>query len=106
MVLIDSGSFRVSDPSPAGSKLYPAQLPPAPLPVIRAGDLITVSQQTPILRAHFQAVALESGAAGQTLRVRLLGGSETLTGNQGTVVDVRAIQAGEAVWLPVGRNSQ
>ena len=109
LIRADSGVIRASGPSPSGSTLSPAPLPPAPpaaLPVIRAGDRITVSQQTPILRARFQAVALESGAAGQTFRVRLLGGAQALTGNQGAVVNVRAIQAGEAVWLAVDRRPQ
>jgi hypothetical protein len=109
LVLVNSGVYRVSNPSPAGSvppSVSLREASPVALPVIRAGDRITVLQQTSILRARLQAVALESGAAGQTLRVRLLGGADTLTGNQGTVVDVRAMQAGEAVWLAVDRNSQ
>jgi hypothetical protein len=109
LVRVDFGVFRAAGFSPSGATLSPAPLPAAPpavLPVIRAGDRIAVTQQTPILRARFEGLALESGAAGQTLRVRLLGGAQTLTGNQGTVVDVRAIQAGEAVWLAVDRNSQ
>jgi hypothetical protein len=105
LVPVDSGVVRVSNPSSPGSALLPAPSTAA-LPVIHAGDRIAVSQQTPILRARFQAVALESGAAGQTLRVRLLGSAQTLTGNRGTVVDVRAVQAGEAVWLTVDRNPQ
>ena len=105
MVLLTSGVYRVSNPSHDGSTLPPAPVPTA-LPVIRAGDRITVLQQTSILRARLQAVALESAATGQTLRVRLLGGTDTLTGNRGTVVDVRAVQAGEAEWPAADRNPQ
>lgn len=100
LVPVYSGVLRASNPIPAGLVRLPTPSPPA-MPAIHAGDRIAVSQQTPVLRARFQAVALESAAFGQTFRVRLLGGAQTLTGNQGTVVDVRAIRAGEAVWLSV-----
>ena len=98
LVLVDSRALRSSGTTPAGS---PPSTPASTtqLPVIRAGDRIAVLQQTPILRGRFQAVALESAATGQTLRVRLLGNSDTLTGNLGTIVDVRALRAGEAAWL-------
>ena len=105
LVQVNAGVFRARSPIPPGSAPAPATSSAA-LPVIRAGDRISVTQQTSILRSRLQAVALESSAAGQTLRVRLLGGGQTLAGNRGTVVDVRAIQAGEAVWLAVDNNPQ
>lgn len=109
LVPVDFRLLRAASARPRESPSAPISPPAATLaapPIIRPGNRITVTQQTSILRARFQAVALESAAAGQTLRVRLLGGSDTLTGNQGTVVDVRAVQAGEAVWLAVDRNPQ
>jgi len=77
-----------------------ADAPAALSPSIRAGDRVTVSQETEILRARFQAVALEPAAVGQTLRVRLLGGTDILNGGLGTVLVVRASSAQEVTWLP------
>jgi hypothetical protein len=75
--------------------------PPSPgLPlVIRAGDTVTVDQQTPLLRAHFQAVALESAAAGHRMRVRLGDGTRSVRGLDGTVIAVIATAAGQTQWL-------
>jgi len=95
LVLVDRGLDRVAPP---GQNTPAAR---APAWAIRSGDRLTVAQETAILRARFQAVALESAEAGQRLRVRLIGGADTRTGNFGTVVEVRAVAPGEAVWLGV-----
>jgi len=80
-----------------------ALVPPNP-PLIRAGDRVTVLQETALVRARLQAVALESAVVGQTMRVRLLGGIDTHTGNQGTIVIVRADSADRVTWLAVEGN--
>jgi hypothetical protein len=97
LILADSTIIRPLKPDSGAT--------PASSPVIRAGDRVTVFQSTSVLRARLAAVALESAAAGQTMRVRLLAGTETRNGSQGTVVDVRAIAVGEASWLGVHRTS-
>jgi len=74
--------------------------------LIRAGDRVTVLQETAFLRARLQAVALESAVAGQTMRVRLLGGADIHTGNQGAVLVVRASSAQEVTWIAVEENRQ
>ncbi len=73
-------------------------------PLIRAGDRVTVIQETAMLRARLQAVALEPAVKGHTMRVRLIGGQDTRTGNQGAVILVRALSPGEVGWLAVDRN--
>lgn len=93
LVLSESGLASPSKPS--------SEAAPATSPIIRAGERVAVFQTTPMLRARFEAVALESAAAGKPMRVRLLPAGDARSGNQGTVVDVRAIAAGEAIWLGV-----
>jgi hypothetical protein len=88
----------------AGSTTGTARAAPATPPLIRAGDRVTVIQQTAILRARFQAVALEPAVGGQTMRVRLLGGQDIRTGNQGAVILVRALSSGEVGWIALDRN--
>jgi len=97
LVLADPGFVRgaVSAEKASASR--------TPTWAIRSGDRLTVAQENTVLRARFQAVALESAEAGQTMRVRLIGGADTRTGNFGTVVEVRAIRPGEAEWLGVER---
>ncbi len=105
LVLAESGALRPFQSRSSESAPSPAISPPQ-LSVIHVGDRITVSQQTPVLRARFRAVALESAGSGETLRVRILGGGESFPGNRGAVVAARAIQAGEAEWLQDNRNPQ
>jgi flagella basal body P-ring formation protein FlgA len=71
--------------------------------VIRAGDRVTVDQETQVLHARFQAVALESAAVGQRMKVRLGTGTHSAQGLDGTVIAVLATAAGQAQWLTVER---
>lgn len=103
LILLDAGSrptlISSSPPSrEAFPRTVPVRLSPASF-AVRAGDRVTVVQETPILRARFQAVALESAPIGESFRVRLIGGADVRTGNQGMVVIVRAAPTGEVVWL-------
>jgi len=71
-----------------------------PIPVaIRAGDQVTVDQETPSLRARLQAVALESGVVGQRVRVRLTAGTDAQLGLYGKVILAIATGVREAQWL-------
>lgn len=72
--------------------------PPAPF-AIRAGDRLTVDQQTSVLHARLQAIALESARAGQTTRVRLAAGTHSARGWDGTVIAVVVTAPGQASWL-------
>lgn len=72
--------------------------------VIRAGDLITVRQQSGAISARLQALALGSAMAGHPLRVRLTIsgdrslGMNSLLSSTGPVITVLAQGPGEAVW--------
>jgi hypothetical protein len=72
--------------------------------VIRAGDLITVHQQTDTVNARLQALALDSAAPGRSLRARLIVngdrslGVNSLLGSSGPIITVTASASGEAVW--------
>jgi hypothetical protein len=109
LILLEAGSRSALDLNslalPSSSVSLPSG-PIRPLPpfAVRAGDRVTVVQETPILRARFQAVALESAPIGRSFRVRLIGGSDIRTGNQGMVVLVRAASTGEVVWLAAAGN--
>ena len=80
-------------------------------PVIRAGDAITVHQETGAVRARLQAIALDSARAGEPLRVRLTVTSDAGQGRNfvlsslGPVVTVRAAAAHEAVWSSTAASS-
>jgi hypothetical protein len=79
---------------------------PAPSMAIRAGDRVTVDQQTATVHAQLQAVAIESAAPGQLLKVRLGAGSNTSLSGYGPVIAVVALASGHARWLATERNSQ
>lgn len=66
--------------------------------VIRAGDRVIVDQQTPLLHARLQAVALESAGVGQRVRVRLGAGAISQSSLSATVVAVLVTGAGQAKW--------
>jgi hypothetical protein len=70
-----------------------------PAIVIRAGERVTVDQQTQVLHARFQAIALESAIAGQRMRVRLGAGTHSARGLDGVVIPVLATAPGQARWL-------
>lgn len=65
---------------------------------IRAGDRVTVDQQTPLLHGRLQAVALESAGVGQWVRVRLGAGAISQSSLSATVIAVLVTGAGQAKW--------
>jgi hypothetical protein len=71
---------------------------------IRAGDRLTVDQDSQTLRARFGAVALESAGIGQQVRVRLIMGNGLRLGKNveltapGPVVPVTVTGPGSAQW--------
>jgi hypothetical protein len=72
--------------------------------IIHSGERITVDQQSKILHARFQAVALESVAAGEMFRVRLITAKGPMvtgltSGTPGPVISVLATSAGTGQWL-------
>jgi hypothetical protein len=75
---------------------------------IRAGDHVTVDQDSGVLNARFEAVALESAGAGERLRVRLIvadGGRQDLNPNRtapGPVIPVTATGSGLVQWTVAG----
>jgi hypothetical protein len=100
-----SGALRaVALPAAIPASFQPLSLapsptsPPAPF-AIRAGDRLTVDQQTSVLHARLQAIALESARAGQTTRVRLAAGTHSARGWDGTVIAVVVTAPGQASWL-------
>jgi hypothetical protein len=70
----------------------------APPLAIRAGDHVTVDQQTPLLHARLQAVALESAGVGQQMRVRLGAGAISQLSQSATVIAVLVTGPGQAKW--------
>ncbi len=66
---------------------------------IRSGEQVIVEQDSPSLRAKFQAIAIEPANAGALLRVRLSLGAKAPTGIQGRIVRVIATGAGRARWV-------
>lgn len=88
-------------PSEAGQELLeggddvPNLAPPL---AIRTGDRVTVDQQTPLLHARLQAVALESAGVGQRVRVRLGAGAISQSSLSATVIAVLVTGAGQAKW--------
>ena len=50
----------------------------APRPVIRAGDRVVLEENTPVVEARLQAIALLPAFAGSPLKVRLLLGGKTV----------------------------
>ena len=62
------------------------------------GDRVTVDQQTPLLHARLQAVALESAGIGQRVRVRLGAGAISQSSLSATVIAVLVTGAGQAKW--------
>lgn len=62
------------------------------MPVIRAGDTLTLVAHTAVMDAELQAVALAPARAGAALRVRLKTG--------GRIVEAVALGPGQAGWAP------
>jgi len=79
--------------------------------VIRAGDRVVVIQDSGIVRARLQAIAIESAATGQTLRVRLIGNDSRwytatpLVASSGPVISVVATGAGIGQWNSTSNNA-
>jgi len=65
---------------------------------IRAGESLIVEQDSPVLHAEFQAIALASARVGQGTRVRLSGGAMAPLSINGKVISVIATEAGHARW--------
>jgi hypothetical protein len=65
---------------------------------VRAGDRLIVEQDSAVLHAEFQAVALESAMAGDSVRVRLSAASTAPQSIAGKVVSVLVTGAGQARW--------
>lgn len=83
--------------------------------IIRAGEHVVVDQDTGVVRARLNAIALESAASGQQLRVRLIVGPglsrNGLSRNveltaPGPVVSALATGAGEVRWLGSSQTAQ
>jgi hypothetical protein len=96
MAVADAGK-RFAEANVASLDATPLKAPLLPV-VIRAGERITVEQETPVLHARLTAVALESGAVGDRLRVRLNAGKNAAMGTAGPVIAVVATGKGLARW--------
>lgn len=77
-------------PAPSGLR-YPAQ----PLPVIRTGDRLIVEENTALVEARLEAVALGPAQPGSSFNVRLVAG--------GKIVRAVALGPGRAAFAPVKR---
>jgi hypothetical protein len=79
--------------------------------IIRVGDRVTVDQDSDILRARFEAVALDSAGRGERLRVRLIVAANRLQGQNseltapGPVIAVVATGIGLARWSGTGQTA-
>lgn len=77
--------------APAGSPAVPGKdAPPPPLPVIHTGDRLIVEENTSLVQARLEAVALGPALIGSPLKVRLLLG--------GAVVRAVALGQGHAAF--------
>lgn len=91
---ISSARAEPNVPAPA-APILPAPILHAPIldaPILRAGDLLVVEEDTPVVEARLAATALGPAARGATLEARLSIG--------GKVVRVRAIAPGRATLEP------
>ena len=89
------GRWVLSSPGPgsAGTR-QPGIAPAAPSPVIRPGDRLIVEQNSALIRARLEAVALGSAVPGSILNVRLQIG--------GGVFRAVALGPGRAAFEPAG----
>lgn len=92
-LVLAGGSARSREQSRAQSA-EPGRVSAAAVPVIRAGDRLIVEENTPLVEARFEAIALSPASAGAPLRVRLAIG--------GHVVRGIAVAAGRAKLAPEG----
>lgn len=112
LVLVDKTAAPAAHgPVSLGALSLPQAASALQSPVIRAGELITVLQQTGTLTARLQALALDSASAGHALRVRLTVSSErsygmnSLLSSTGPIITVTAEAPGRAVWPAASERS-
>jgi len=74
--------------------------------VIRVGEFVTVQQNTELLHARFEAVALDAGRVGERIRVQLRAKTAVAPGFAGSVIAVVATGPGETSWRAVEQNRQ
>jgi len=82
----------------AGKGQSPAGEAISGMPVIRAGDVVTLVAHTAVMDAALESLALAPAAAGATLRVRLKIG--------GRVMEAVALGPGKAEWAPNSEETQ
>ena len=108
VLLGQNGTTAGGSVSEAHTVLAPvASAPDSASVIIRAGEHVVVDQDTGVVRARLNAIALESAASGQRLRVRLIVGpglsrNAELTA-PGPVVSALALGAGEVRWVGAGQ---
>jgi hypothetical protein len=103
----DTVSVNVPAAAPAaGSNALPASSPsthpsatpkpaaPKPPPLVRAGAALEADWRTPALHAEFPVVALDFGAAGSEIRVRIAHGVRVLRARILTAHSVAIVEAG------------
>jgi hypothetical protein len=88
----DSCGDRLADPLRAGMKLGMANTVQSP--TVRAGDWLRVSQDTRVVHAEFNAMALSTGWPGDSIKVRLRFG--------GKVMRVKLTTPGQALLIEDG----
>jgi hypothetical protein len=97
LVLVNPNNTLPGQPA-RSAKNQPSPAHSSPAPIIHAGDRVTVDQQTEVLHAHFQAVALEPALPGQRMKVRLSVGDHSARGLDATILTVLATTPGQARW--------
>lgn len=98
------GRLMLVDASETSESTHESKIA-APL-VIRVGELVTVRQDTELLHARFEAVALDAGKVGQRIRVRLRAKAAVVPDFAGRVIAVVATGPGETSWQVVEQNRQ
>ena len=75
------------------------------LPAIRVGDQVVVEQESTQLHARLAATAIESGAVGSRMRVKLRWGNSSQITANGPVILVVVTGLRQAKWLSVDRGN-
>ncbi len=86
-------NLNASAPSPHASAAPKTVAPKAP-PLVRAGAALEADWRTPVLHAELPVVALDSGAAGAEIRVRIAHGVRILHARVLTAYSVTIVEAG------------